>query len=90
MGILKDWTTYNTLNTDKTLIDKAKTSYPWFSNSVLLLRKGNPLVSTPATLVVRFIIVITSKCLKQRVLNNFIITRRVYCFLFSGKREDKG
>ena len=27
MGILGDWTAYNTLNINKTLIDKAKTFY---------------------------------------------------------------
>ena len=64
IGTLGDWTAYNALNTDKTLIDKAKISCLWFSNSVLLLKKGNPLVSTPAALVVRFIIIITFKCLK--------------------------
>ena len=63
IGILGDWTTYNALNTDKTLTDKAKTLYLWFSNSVLPLRKGNPLVSTLAALVVRFVIIIISKCL---------------------------
>jgi hypothetical protein len=26
MGLLRDWTAYNALNTDKTLTDKAKTS----------------------------------------------------------------
>ena len=63
MGILRDWTAYNTLNTNKTLTDKAKTFYLWFSNSVLLLKKGNPLVSTLATLVVKFIIIIIFKYL---------------------------
>ena len=64
MGILGDWTAYNTLNANKTFIDKAKTSCLWFFDSVLWLKKGNPLVSTLAALVVRFIIIIISKCLK--------------------------
>ena len=89
MGILGDWTAYNVLNTYQALIDKVKTSYLQFSNSVLPLKKGNPLVSTPVALVIRFIVIITSKCLKRRVINNFIITRSVYYFLSNGKQEDK-
>ena len=89
MGILGDWTAYNALNANKTLIDKAKTPCLQFSNSVLPLRKGNLLVSTPAALAVRFIIITTSKCLKQHVLNNFTITKRVYCFLSSSKQKKK-
>ena len=57
----------------------------WYFNTVLPLKKGNPLVNTPATLVVRFIIIMISKCLRQRVLENFIITRNIYYFLVSGK-----
>jgi hypothetical protein len=90
MGTLGDWTAYDALNAGQTLTDKAKTPCPWFSDSVLPLRKGNPSVSTPAASAVRFVIVTTSKCLKQRVLDNFTITRRVHRFLSSGKREDKG
>ena len=90
MGILGDWTIYNALNADKTFTDKVKTFYLWFFNSVLLFKKGNSLVSAPAALVVRFIIIIISKCLKQRILNNFTITKRVHRFLFSSRREEKG
>ena len=90
MGILGDQTTYNALNANKTFTDKVKNLCLQLSNSVLLLKKGNPLVSTPAALAVRFIIIMTSKCLKQHVLDNFIITRRVYPFLSSGRREEKG
>ena len=60
---LGDWTAYNALNTNKTFIDKIKTLYLWFFNSVLLFKKGNPLVSAPAALAVRFIIITISKCL---------------------------
>ena len=90
IGMLGNWTAHDALNASQTLIDKVKTPYLQFSGSVLPPRKGNPLVSTPATLAIRFIIIIISKCLKQRVINNFIITRSIYYFLFSGKREDKG
>ena len=88
--MLGDWTAYDALNADKTLIDKVKTFCLWFSNSILLLRKGNPLVSTLAASVVRFIIITISKCLKQRILNNFTITKKVYHFLSSSRREEKG
>ena len=63
IGILGYWTAYNTLNTNKTLIDKAKTFYLWFFDSVLLFKKGNPLVSALAVLVIKFVIIIISKCL---------------------------
>ena len=42
-----------------------------------------------AALAIRFIIITTSKCLKQCVINNFTITRSVHCFLSNGKQEDK-
>ena len=83
--MLGDWTIYNTLNTNKTFTDKAKTLCLWFSNNILPLKKGNPLVSTLAALAVKFIIIIIFTCLKQYVFNNFIITRRVYHFLSSNK-----
>ena len=89
MGTLKDWTAYNALNTNKTLIDKAKTFCLWFFNNILLFKKDNPLVSALAVLIVKFIIIIISKCLDQRVFNNFIITKKVYYFLSSGKQEEK-
>ena len=87
--MLGNQTTYNALNTYQTFIDKVKTPYLWFFNSILPLKKGNPLISTPATLVIRFIIIITSKYLKQRIINNFIIIKSVYYFLFNSKQEDK-
>jgi hypothetical protein len=85
IGILGDWITLNALNADKTLINKVKAPYLQFSDSVLLLKKGNFLVSTLAALVVRFIIIIIFKCLSQCVFNNFIIIKRVYYFLLSSK-----
>ena len=85
MGILGNWAAFNASNAGQAFIDKAKTPCPWFFDSVLPLKKGNPLVSTLAVLVIRFVIIITSKCLKQCVIDNFIITRSVHCFLFNGK-----
>ena len=64
MGTLGDWTTYDALNVDETFMDKAKILCLWFFNNVLPLRKGNPLVSTLAALVVRFVIIMIFKCLK--------------------------
>jgi hypothetical protein len=63
IGMLKDWTAHNALNTNKTLIDKAKTPCPWFFDTVLLSKKGKPLVSTLAASAVRFVIIIIFKCL---------------------------
>ena len=85
IGTLGDWTAYNALNANETFIDKAKTPCLWFFNSVLPLRKGNPLISTLAASAVRFIIITISKCLKQRILNNFTITKKVYHFLSSSR-----
>ena len=85
IGMLGNQTAYYALNTSQAFIDKAKTLCLQFSNSVLLLKKGNLLVSTLAALVIRFIIIMTFKCLKQHIINNFIITKSVYCFLFNGK-----
>jgi hypothetical protein len=85
IGTLRDWTVYDALNTDKTLTDKVKTPCLWFSDTILLSKKGKPLVSTPAALAVRFIIITISKCLSQCVFNNFIIIKRVYRFLSSSR-----
>jgi hypothetical protein len=89
MGILGNWTAYNASNTNETLIDKTKTPCLWFSNTILLFKKGKPLVSTPAASAVRFIIITIFKCLSQCVLNNFTIIKRVHCFLSSGRQEEK-
>ena len=90
IGTLGNWTAYNALNAGQALIDKAKTLCLQFSDSVLPLKKGNLLVSTLAALAIRFVIITTSKCLKQRIINNFIITRSVHYFLSNSKREKKG
>jgi hypothetical protein len=63
IGILGDWTAYDALNTDETLIDKTKTLYLWFFDTILLSRKGKPLISTPAASAVRFVIIIIFKYL---------------------------